>query len=151
MKKYLLTLTFLVSLLTSGFTQSQEKMLYSLGSSGAAVVFTTYQYLDLIYEGLIEQCHTVEQVANATRAQMGLLEVFQMSYQDLLDNGELTDPSDQMNIKRMVEIVNLLKEQATHLNSFSVDGDPKSQESFLTTKEEAWVRISDLLGFGTDS
>lgn len=145
MKKSAILLSLLFSLSTFGWSQTQEKSLFVLGSSGAGVIFNTYQYLDLLYEGLLVECTTSEMVSNASQGQVGLLEVIQNGYQELLDSGELTDPSDQMYVQRLVEITGLLKEQASYLNSYSLNSDEKSSESFVKTREAAWVRISDLL------
>lgn len=142
--KSLLAFVWIV-FITNSLAQTQEKLLYVLGTSGAGIVYNTFQYLDLLHEGLMVECHSAEMVANAAAAQVGLLEVVEKSYLELKASDDLSDPSDQMYIQRLAELTTLLKEQAIHLNSISTNGDEESKNAYAQTKEAAWVRISDLL------
>lgn len=146
MKKICFALLFFSLLGVSySWAQTQEKSLYTLGSAGAGIVYNTYQFLDLLHNGLADQCHSPEFVEETSAAQIGLLEVIQSSFQDLLVSGEITDPSDKMYVQRIVEIVSLLKNQAVQLNNQAVNLDEASKLAYEETRQEAWVRISDLL------
>ncbi|OOG70714.1 hypothetical protein [Algoriphagus sp. A40] len=145
MKKLSLVILVWIVFITNSSSQSQEKLLYVLGTSGAGIVYNTFQYLDLLHEGLVVECNSAEMVANAAAAQVGFLEVVEKSYLELKDSEDLSDPSDQLYIQRLAELITLLKEQAIHLNSISTNGDEESKDAYAKTKEAAWVRISDLL------
>lgn len=136
----------IIGLISVSQAQIQEKALFNKGTTGAGIIYTTFHYLDSMYEGLIEECQSAESVANASNGQKGLLEVIQESYQELLDSNELADPNDQMYIQRLAEITGLLREQAAHLHTCASEGDQASSDAYLKTKNAAWVRISDLLG-----
>ena len=131
MKKYSLLVLSFLGLISLCHAQIQEKALFNMGSTGAGIVYTTFQYLDSMYEGLIQECQTENYVANASSGQKGLLEVIQKSYQELLDSNELSDPNDQMYVQRLEEITGLLKEQATHLHTFATEGDQESSDAYL--------------------
>jgi hypothetical protein len=145
MKKLRFLILIWIVFTSNSLAQTKENVLYVLGTSGAGIVYNTYQYLDLLHEGLMVACHSAEMVANASTAQVGLLEVVEKSYLELKASGDLADPSDQMYIQRLAELTTLLKEQAIHLNSIATKGDEESKNAYTQTKEAAWFIISDLL------
>ncbi len=151
MKKICLILLVLISLSNRAFCQDNEKILYTLGTSGAGVAYNTFQLLNLMYDGLASECSSAEYVQSDSAGQIGLLEVIQNSYQDLYDSETLADPNDQMYVQRLLEIVTLLREQAELLNSLAVEWDEAESEAYIEKRDAAWVRISHLLGLNSDS
>lgn len=150
MKKICLLVFVLICLTNQAFSQDNEKLLYTLGTSGAGVTYNTFQLLDLLYDGLASECSSAEYVESASGGQIGMLEVIQNSYQDLYDSETLTDPNDQMYVQRLLEIVILLREQAQILNSLAVEWDEVESEAYIEKRDAAWVRISDLLGLDSE-
>ncbi len=144
---YTLLLTSLLVVNSTYAQKGKDAALETFGSSSGLLLYNTYLALGTVSDAYAGECYKADLVKQLSQEQINSLELMVTQYNKLLESGFLTEASDKSFVTDMVVILGYLKNQAKYLNAYSESGSAEDTEKYEYNRNEAWTRISKLLGF----
>ena len=145
--KKVIFLVFLIGLLclSGSLLFAQEETLSSVGALGASNVYVTYLAIGAIADEHANEVYDDETTIELMQVLANLLNSSSESLQELLNSGIL-DPDDFSYVTEMINILNLLVNEAQGYLKYIETGDVSHANLYNNYRNNAWAKIEVLLG-----
>lgn len=98
-------------------------------------------------DSYIGKCYEADFVKDVAQEQINSAELMIEQYNKLLASGFLSDPSDKSFVEDIVVTLGYIKNEANYLKAYVESGSDADVQKFEYNRDEAWKKISKLLGF----
>jgi hypothetical protein len=149
MKKIFIALTvlFLSSISYAQTCEEREdKLLSSMGSFSAAVLYNSYGMIGAIADGYNNNAYDAKAVNDLMVTQQKLYDNLAQVLEELKSGNVLKDESDKKYAASAIEILKGLKRQAKLMNDYAETRNQKNQELFEAQRKKNWKDIATLMG-----
>ena len=145
--KNVIFLVFLIGLLclSGPLSFAQEEALSSVGALGASNFYITYLAIGAIADGHANEVYDDETTIELMQVLANLLNSSSESLQELLNSGIL-DPDDFSYVTEMINILNLLVNEAQGYQNYLETMDVSHANLYDNYRNNAWAKIEVLLG-----
>jgi hypothetical protein len=118
--------------------------LYLIGALGGAHVYTTYAYIGVLADGLSKELYEAEQTKTLLGEVVSVSDSLVKNLTRVRDGG--LSESDTAAINNMIEIYQLLQNEAKAAIAFTDSRTAEDAQKFEEARTTVWPKISDLLG-----
>lgn len=143
MKRFLAVLLIAVVGLSTLPAQEEDPALYAVGALAASNLYNTYFLLGTLADGYASDAYPVSFARDLTRDVIGLSETAVEVLRELMSSEEVVSADRQL-VQQMIAAHTSLINQAWGLINY-ID-DSSQTEDWFAYKEEAWLRITAILG-----
>ena len=128
--------------------KGKSTALETLGMQGGALLYSTYEIVGSIHDGLITETWEKETAISILDEQIGMMDKMEKQYQDLLDSRFLSDPDDSTFMVRMKKTTALIRKEAEDLRVWINDQSETNSDAYQESRKAAWKEVAELLGVG---
>lgn len=148
MKKTLTLFVATLLIISSAPAQTgKDKALETIGAVSAMMVYNTYVAIGSVSDAYEDKVYEAAYVAEIMTEQVNSMDAMVNTYNQLLASGFITDPLDKDFINDLVTTCGYLKNQAQSMKDYSVTGAQSDSDRFQRYRNDAWSKISIMLGF----
>ena len=122
---------------------ANRAQLEAIGSLAAAHVFTSYGYIGVTADAFVEDTFTAEQVGELMTEVVNMLDI---NIRALRKIQESVGEEDGTFITNLVEIYELVKQQARALVAYAKSREPEDAQAFEKARTAVWPKLQWLLG-----
>jgi hypothetical protein len=134
----------LVSLSLAGNAAADQKLV-CIGALSGAHIYTTYGYVGGTADLYAAQSYTAERVQELMKEVVGLSDVCIKELEKVKDSEGVTE-EDKATIDKVIEVYQLLKQEATALSDYSKSQDKDDLDKLESARTTVWPKIKDVLG-----
>jgi hypothetical protein len=149
MRKQIIVLFFLTATISS-FSQTCEereiKLLETIGSFSAGMLYNTYGLIGSISDGFTHDAYDAATVTDLMDAQKKVADNLVKVMEDMKNGGFLKDKKDQDFAVSVINILKGLKKQAQLLEDYTDNKSKQKQNAYEEQRKQNWSAISKLMG-----
>lgn len=127
--------------------EDKAPALETIGAASGLLLYNTYLAIGTISDAYKGECYDAELASELAREQINSIDFLIKQYKTLLASGFVESQEDKSYISEMVVTFGYLKNEATHINAYIQSGAESDLEKYEYNRNEAWKKISQLLGF----
>lgn len=146
---YTIILSSVLMLNAASAQTDKDVALETLGSSSGLLLYNTYLAIGAVSDAYAGDCYKADLVTQLAQEQVNSSDLLINQYNALLGSGFLSDATDKTFVTDMVVTFGYLKNQAQYLKAYAESGSASDSEKYEYNRNEAWTRISKLLGLET--
>ncbi len=151
MKKIASLLLSSVLVFNVAFAQKEKDVaLETIGAASGLLLYNTYLAIGTVSDAYAGQCYKADVTTQLAQEQINTAELLANQYNLLLESGFLTDKDDKAFVTEIVLTFGYLKNEATYLKAFVESGSDKDTKKYEDNRNEAWTRISKMLGLNEE-
>lgn len=126
--------------------KGKSTALETLGMQGGALLYSTYEIVGSIHDGLITETWEKETAVSILDEQIGMMEKLEKQYDELIDSRFLSDPDDSTFMVRMKKTTALIRKEAEDLKVWVNDQTESNSATYQDSRKAAWKEVAALLG-----
>ena len=144
MKKTIIVVGLLIAL-GLAVASAQDEFLTSIGALGAGYMYTSYLAIGAVADGHYFEVYDDETALQLMEEIKSIADSTSISLQELLGNDSITI-EDFNFINEMIATLGLLSKEAESYQSYVQTGEDRYATVFDNYRNNAWAKITDLLG-----
>jgi hypothetical protein len=117
--------------------------LFAIGVLASQNIYTTYAYIGSVADGYGNDSYSAQQVQTLMREVIGLTSVA-IENIDAVAKSNIAEP-DKQALQNVTEILELLKQEATSLSSYTKTQSDEDLEAYDTARMTVWPKIKAVL------
>ena len=149
MRKLFFTFSILLMSVSSIKAQCSSEVLTSFGGLSTIAIYNTYLSIGAVADGYSSGQYDAEYVQTLMNEQISMADtIIGMFDNALADNSAASfDENDRYFVGELKVVFGFLKEEAAGLRDYTINEDEVSHAKFSDNRNNAWDKISELLGF----
>ena len=126
--------------------KGKSTALQTLGMQGGSILYTTYELIGSIHDGMTNDTWDQKTATNILDEQVDMMKKMQNQYQELIDSEFLSDPDDSAFVVKMKKTTQLVQKEAEDLKMTITDKSDTNEAAYQDARKAAWKEIAALLG-----
>lgn len=123
-----------------------NSLLATIGSSGAIVVYNTYQLLELTMEAYSGDLIDKQRSLIISQTQIELMKISATQHRNILESKALHVEADKKAVEDIANASESLKEMAIALQTYVEENNSDNLATYEAAADTAWQKVKQLLG-----
>ncbi|MEW5723000.1 MAG: hypothetical protein AB1896_07835 [Thermodesulfobacteriota bacterium] len=116
----------------------------TIGALSGSYIYMTYGYIGVVADAYSKDLYEAGQIKHMMEEKVTFINKLVQSLRQV--QGTNLAQTDREFIEAMIEILDLLKQEAESLAAFATSNDPAEVEHFDQVRQEAWSQIKKVFG-----